>query len=513
LDKAPDEQSRKLIPRWRSIVRTPRWEQASSRKLRGVGLEGSSLLATSLEQWNFDGNTYSGIEALYTAVMFGRISEAASIANILLARGDLPTEVERYCREIVVGERPVPPFTDARRLAREAKRSLIEFPRNPVLRTQLALAYATQGQKKRAISQMSAALWLAPSNRTVVRSATRLLVHSGQQERALAMLTGLRDTGDPWILSALVATADLLGDRRAISPRKLRTVLDSGLPPFQLAELAASLATLEIEDGNIKRAKKMLAPHLEWMNENVAAQLRWLERHHRMSFDTDLTNVTGSFEATSLDQFARHNFEAAIASARLWHQDEPFAARASVHASYMASTYMQEYELALSFLEPAIRANPTNPTLHNNRAFALSELGRFDEARAALDTAFAHANKDEPDPVLLATKAHILIRSGQVLEGGFSYIDALELSRKQKKPDTSARIAIHLIKELIDLDYPFSQQEKELLDRRFAAATNIPDETRDLYRVLVSDRLVPREVTNEDDLLKLKLFERLPDRD
>ena len=50
-----------------------------------------------------------------------------------------------------------------------------------------------------------------------------------------------------------------------------------------------------------------------------------------------------------------------------------------------ASHYMlREYERALSVADQAIRLNPKYPLGHRNRASALAQLGRMDEAQDAL---------------------------------------------------------------------------------------------------------------------------------
>jgi tetratricopeptide (TPR) repeat protein len=429
--------------------------------------------------------------------MFGRNLDAVGAASFLLAKGDLRPSVAN----LVSGATVVHGATDAapRQEVKAAKISLAQYPRNPVLRTQLALSYANLGQKRRAVEEMRVAVASAPANRNVLRAATRLLVRSGRADEALSALRRASSDGDPWIVSALVATADLVGDTSAISPKRARALLDSGLPPSQLAELAGALATLEVEAGNVKRAKKMIAGQLQGINENVAAQLRWLEKNHRVDFGVDVLGVEGSFEARSLEMFTQHRFREAIDSARSWHEDEPFATRAAIHASYMASTYMGRFDLALSFLDPAIVANPNSVTLLNNRAFALSELGRFDEAKAALALAVAASDKSEKDPVLLATGANIVFRMGNILEGGYQYIDALEEALRQKKIDTAARVIIHLFKELVDQEYMFSEDEISEVQRSLYENRHLPQETKDLLKFMVLDPLAERRKSYAPD--------------
>jgi tetratricopeptide (TPR) repeat protein len=507
MDKPADDKERKVIPRWRSIVRTPNSELTSSRQLVGIGLSADEIIGDAREQWDLRKDQFSALELIYAAQMFGRDSDASSAAHFLLS-----TEVRpdvRRLSEAVLGQEPPAEPEAPRDVVKSAKASLVEYPRNPVLRTQLALAYATQGQKKRALFEMQRALALAPSNRTVVRSSTRLFVHSGRGDEALNRLLRLADSSDPWIISALVATADLQDDRRAISPRKIGRLLDSGLPPYQLAELAAALATLEVQAGNIKRAKKILAPQLGGINENVAAQLRWLERKHRVNFGVDILGVAGTFEASTLELSARGEFQAALQSARLWHKDEPFAARAAIQASYMSSTFVRDFEVALKFLEPALQANPTNTTLLNNKAYALSELRRFAEATSTLDQAMS-IGKSGRDPVLMATRANIIVRSGDVLGGGMQYIDAIEEAVKQKLVDVQARITIHLLKEMIEIGYGFSASEITKLDR-LVGNRSLSEDTRQLYKHLVADRIhsPPGRNDTDGDTVKRELLDRL----
>src|SRR5690606_5181012 len=132
------------------------------------------------------------------------------------------------------------------------------------------------GQRHAAVRQIEAALRASPANRFVLRSAARFFVHDGEPDRAISAISKSGRSDDPWIMATQVSLADMQRDSRAFRAKDVRSLLNSGLPPAQLVELAIAFATLEISHGAIKPARKLISLFREHLNENAAAQIKWI---------------------------------------------------------------------------------------------------------------------------------------------------------------------------------------------------------------------------------------------
>ena len=85
---------------------------------------------------------------------------------------------------------------------------LAEYPRNPLLWSDLSRLYTSVNSKDKATRSMQVALSLARNDRFVLRGASRLFLHQGEKEKAHKLLESAETLkADPWILAAEIATA------------------------------------------------------------------------------------------------------------------------------------------------------------------------------------------------------------------------------------------------------------------------------------------------------------------
>jgi tetratricopeptide (TPR) repeat protein len=196
----------------------------------------------------------------------------------------------------------------------------------------------------------------------------------------------------------------------------------------EISEVAAAVATLEAESGSTKVARKLLERALQDPTENTIAQCSWLASQHRLgSFGVrpELLETPLSFEANALEMMAQGEYSKSVVSAMAWLQDEPFASRPAVHGSFLSSMVLGQYQEAFDFAEQGLVANPTDPYLLNNAAFALGSLDQLDEAQIQLKKLSSLNLDEEHQPMYLATSGFIAYRTGNRLLGLHLYTESV----------------------------------------------------------------------------------------
>jgi tetratricopeptide (TPR) repeat protein len=207
------------------------------------------------------------------------------------------------------------------------------------------------------------------------------------------------------------------------------------------------MATLELSAGNNKRAKKLFAVSEINPNDNAVAQLKWADDEHGIGFKEELLETRLSFEARTLDAMDREQWSNALQNCELWRLDEPFALRPVSVGGFLASELLQDYREALRITEAGLVAHPNDAGLLNNKAFALSELGKLSQASEVLRQA-ATVNKSRYTSVaILATEGHIAYRTGDPITGAASYQRALEAAVALKDRRLVEQALIHWLRE------------------------------------------------------------------
>src|SRR5437868_434116 len=152
---------------------------------------------------------------------------------------------------------------------------------------------------------MDVAVGLAPTNRFVLRSASRLYIHVGRKGKAHHILERAESTKyDPWLLSAEIAAASAAERTSKLVRSGERMIEDESIPIFQKNELGSAIATLELAHGKIKRARNLFRDALTAPTENTVAQADWaLRKKYMDALDVDLDRVRfatpRSFEASA----------------------------------------------------------------------------------------------------------------------------------------------------------------------------------------------------------------------
>ena len=335
----------------------------------------------------------------------------------------------------------------------------------PFVWSELARCHAILGDGDKAKRAMAIALHLAGKSRYLARAASRLYVHLNEADRAVHFLRNHAGVSeDPWLMSAEIATASVVGRRSPFVKRALKQIASQQFSPIEISELTASVGTLELENGASKRAKRLFDQSLKDPTENAVAQAQWAsEQDSRIVVPDDAREMFNSFEAKAMFLRSQQQFKAVLVSCDDWLTDEPFSARPAIMGSYVA-IFSGTLDRAIKFATVGLRANRDNLTLLNNRAVARAY--RAEVAEAIQDVQFALTMRSSRDkPYFLATLGLIAFRSGHIQLGQELYYQSVRWFHKIKDQESLVSAALHWIREEVELGL-LNLDEAEKLVRR-----------------------------------------------
>lgn len=448
--------NRLIIPRWRALSRTPSIELESACEARPntTFQQAPQLLRALYEKWRNDPSFDNALEVVDSAVFVEdpflaigpakmllddpRTMPATRAVAELIVEGSVEINIESSFDEIIIGK------VSAR--IRRLKSRLSAEPRNGLLWLERARLHTLIGDSNSSELCLRRALGAAPNNRFVLRAYARYLVHFGRPDKAHALLKrSSRTAHDPWLQATEIAIAEAAGKQPA-SVRAARNVLQrQHLTPSHLTEVAAALGSLEAGSGRNKIAMRLFRQSLIQPNDNALSQAFWArdEMSLAIPIKNTMLSIAGAFEARVQAAMAEHRWGSAVENCMKWLQDEPFSQRAAVAGSFIASCYLWDQPLAISFCNRGLVANPHDRILLNNKAVSLSRVGHYANATVILDKIRSYAVGPAPDPVIMATMGLLAFRQKNILEGRDWYMRALEKAKERGQTDLQFRIGFH----------------------------------------------------------------------
>jgi tetratricopeptide (TPR) repeat protein len=251
--------------------------------------------------------------------------------------------------------------------------------------------------------------------------------------------------------------------------------------------LASALATLELEAGNVRKARKLFRHSLVQPTENAIAQARWASdhaKHLELAVDSFLDH---SPEARAWSSTESGDWDVALSHALLWLADQPFSSGPAVHASYVASVPLARFADAARIARLGLEANPRDVVLLNNLVFSLASAGQISEAEEAFsqlphrDLAIHH------EIPWLATSGLLHFRRGNPVEGRRLYSEAIARASRAS-PKMLALASLYLAREEILVG---SDAARDATDRALQAVARAP--SQDVLVVAEQIRLLLRE--------------------
>jgi tetratricopeptide (TPR) repeat protein len=437
-----ENKARKVVPRWRNFETTASLgELASAREKPDTPdtlLE--NLVRIRYEQWLSAKTVWHAADLLNSAFVANRGAEFKDVARFVVESGDqAPQSLKDFATRILFPYSTIPSDSITETSAKlhaeihGLRARLVDEPRNSVVWADLSRLYVALGQADKAVQSMRRALALSPSNRFILRSAGRLYLHINEPKAAMRLLRtdASLALGDPWLAAAEISIASAAELPPKFAKKGLGIANDDSFSDFARAELRSALATLEMDSGKNRTARKLFRDCLVDPNENSLAQVEWAERHvGGLQIEQQQLETPRSFEARGYHAYNRQAWEIALENGLKWLRDESFSIRPALFSSWVASSLLERYDVAEEILLHALCANPRNPQILNNLAFAMISSDRLDDAERYLGEVDPERIKDREGHAvtLTATTGLLLMRRGKTEEGRKLYKHAYELA-------------------------------------------------------------------------------------
>jgi tetratricopeptide (TPR) repeat protein len=475
-----EDRDRQVVPRWRSFRTTLDHGELSTLKPPKDPIDWSGALEELLKDWAHHKGISTAADLVSAAFVSSREGDAVEAATFLLKQDEVPygaKSIAALCLQklgetaSLIDALPESDTDDVGAIlhcARErrfqvqihrVRAQLACFPRNPVLWSNLARLYTSVGSQRKAEQAMRVGLALAPENRFILRSATRLMLHQGEGRQAHQLLIAAQCIRyDPWVLSAEIATAAAL-NRTSKNIKHARKILESGrFSPFHLSELASAIGTLEAAAGNRRSSRMLISQSLQQPSENAVAQAAWLSRNTGIIASTAM-DVSQSPEAVAWQAFQAADWDRSLSGTQVWFEDQPFSSRPAIHGSHLASTVLENHDLAIEFAQNGLLSNPDDVCLYNNLAFSLAQQGDIERAAKAMSKVDPKSLSSEQSIYVAATLGLIEFRAGHQEQGRELYRRASQIARAIK--DEKGKLAqVYLAFEELRVAAPHAEQSR-----------------------------------------------------
>ncbi|WP_118952191.1 tetratricopeptide repeat protein [Taibaiella helva] len=496
---------RRVIPNWRDFKRTWQLGELNS-SLRATNKPLNFNLERAVSDWKTNSNIgnaadlvnsayVSGLKSsqdVLDAVEFIRANRDQASASLLdLANSFFAEEKSNSQKSLLELDietvEEFKAFIDKKTLPKLIHKTRIkahnEF-NNPIVWVELARLHSIVGQEEKAEKAISVALNLAPDNRFVLRSATRLFIHNEKFDKALYFLKkSPRTKSDPWLTSAHIATSSIMGRFSTLINSGKSLVIGGNFSSYDLTELSSTLATLELKDGSFKKAKPFIEKATLDPNDNSLAQLEWLSKEdNRIIIDPQsFTNVINPFEAFALDHFQKGNWKEAFNNCLKWFLDIPYSKRPVQLGAYIVGSLLDDNETALFLLKAGMNANPFDPILLNNLTYYHVISNLMDEAIHyfnSLKNIDFHSLSDENKITVQATFGLVAFRSGQIDIGESFYEQSIRSAELLKNDHMRISAILNYTRELIIVKSPKKDHYIDLIDKM-----EIDDDFNDLITI------------------------------
>ena len=340
---------------------------------------------------------------------------------------------------------------------------------NPIAFCEMARCYVTLGQFDKAKEAMGIALHLAPNHRYICRSAARFYLHIHDEDRARYVIANNPALlKDPWLLASEIAINTLM-ERTSRYIKKGSELIESrNYSPFSLSELSSAIGSVEMINGNKKKCRSYFKTALQNPNDNSLAQAQFiLSKNSDLSFEfSDNIAIPNAFEADAITAYIADDYSKSLINAVDWIEDMPFTRRPVQFAANIAYSFLKDYDTAIDILDLGLKANPNNPMLLNNKAYACALSGKTSEAEYIIQEAKRLQMTTDAKVCLTATEGLTEFRKGNIEEGRKLYEQAIDLAKSSFHDPHIMNIAIlNLTREKARTDKDFDKSCLEAINK------------------------------------------------
>ncbi len=506
-----EHKDRRVIPNWRSFCKTTALGELNSFQVNNQFPIVETNINDYVFDWKLNNDIVHAADLLSAAIINNKREEGevkkaanfilenkhkATLSQVSLACQILNKPIEKNITErfdeitldnFSTFNNPEP----IRIKVREIKKLLLVYPYNPILYTELSRLYSILGQEYHSIKAMKTAIHLAPNNRFVLRSATRLFTHyNNDNNDYLNYIHNLLKKSpliliDPWLISAEISISTMKNKTSKFIKNGISLIKSQNIHPFHFTELASSLGTVELLFGGARKSRDFFNQSLIQPNDNSLAQIEWASRlDKQLDIDPSNFDVKMNYEALALDNYHNEEYTLALDNAAKWFVDMPFSKRPIMFGSNLASTILKDHKKSISFLEAGLLSHPNDPQLINNIAYSLALENNPDEAFEQLKKI---RNENEFDDVtqicITATRGLSFFRSGFEDIGRQLYLEAIERTKQINDQELNWLAILNYTREELLVG---SEYITPLMD----IVSKIPDKTKDIEINILKEDVV-----------------------
>lgn len=524
------DKDRTAIPRWRPIKRVPSQDLASVSKQLAEPTRLMNSERQRAELWRKDDSLESAVDLLDLGLSAGierwAIEGATKVLTFRdIVRDELRTSAERILERtasdlsdrFIFGEESIEIHVLAEKI-RMLKRRALEFPRDSLIQCELARNYAILGQSEKSERHVLQALFMAPNNRYILRSATKFFSF---WEAPGAILPYLRKAEgfnyDPWIQSAELASCQSADLDTRLPKGVLRALRTEKTIDRSRSELATGFALLELEAGLKNRAvNSILKAALYQPTENAMAQALWVGEHS--SSDLHLLTERNlqdpqAWEARSRAFFLDKNFKKSEEQAVLWFMDQQLEVRAALAAAYLNLIHLNDARRAVSIAERAVKIHPRDWSLRNCAALSAAYSGSLDQAQVHIKAMTTHGDDPEAKVFIDAANGFIAFCEDEPKRGRKLYESAIIRANKLGRPNLVLNAAIFWLERESTINGISLEESKAVLDvieKRFQKlAIQERSDTRATFEArkkVINDNLLTSIPKLDKELISAKRF-------
>ncbi len=171
--------------------------------------------------------------------------------------------------------------------------------------------------------------------------------------------------------------------------------------------------------------------------ENALAQAVWLSPQFNAPIVSNdvLDNALGAYEARSWNFYYKGDWHGAVQNLGDWFLEEPYATVPAIQGSFIAATFLQDYELAMKFSLAGLRYNENSWSLRNNLIVSLAMIGETERARTEFNKLPIPTERSHEHAVWIATNGLLSFREGDAISAREFYLRARDslISTKDKR--------------------------------------------------------------------------------
>jgi tetratricopeptide (TPR) repeat protein len=494
-----EKKDRHVIPNWRSFENTVKLWELNGSKSNNLVSNFKPDISDIIEDWDDTDNQTIGIAGDILGVALVSNQEANSkiieVARFVMQKESIAPKALVHAAKTILKPsinktidldiNSIELFQDPTSLLilykkiNDLKKKLRDNPSNAINWIEIGRLYAIIGQTLKAQKSINNALFLASENRFVLRNSARFLVHTGEEgiARAHDIIRKSRLVRfDPWLLSTEIALATLRGRNSIFTKHGLQVVDSNSFHPFNITELASSLATIELKNSTVKKSRKLFEKSLINPNDNSLAQAEWAsqEEHNLFELNSSQINSDVSFEAKARNFAENKDWNKAIEYSKKWFLDLPFSKGAILFGNNIALKKLKDHEVAANIGKLGLRSHPNDPHLLNNIIYSLCLQDKVEEAEAM----FRLVNKEDLNlssstgVCLIATQGLLNYRKGIPKTGRKLYLEAMNAAKVIGNNSLTSVALVNMTREEIILG-------EENLSDVIPILTNVSKKTSD----------------------------------